>query len=145
MNQVVFLNQKNKWNMGAKTKKIIFDFQVLRTTKLAHILMKMDHFWKSNIFSYEDFTKNYRFWFKNFLNVLYKKSIFLASEACLSPNLQNWIKSLSFHDSGLSGQLSFGRLNWKSLGLNYSSGVGKMIMLNIKWAQIINNDWLQTG
>ena len=24
MNQVVFLNQKNKWNMGAKTKKIIF-------------------------------------------------------------------------------------------------------------------------
>jgi len=44
MNQVVFLNQKNKWNMGGKTKKIIFDFQVLRTSKLAHILMKMDHF-----------------------------------------------------------------------------------------------------
>ena len=36
MNQVVFLNQKNKWNMGVKMKKTIFDFQVLATPKLAH-------------------------------------------------------------------------------------------------------------
>ena len=44
MNQVEFINQKNKWNMGVKTKKIFFDFQVLPTPKLAHILMKMNHF-----------------------------------------------------------------------------------------------------
>ena len=52
MNQVVFLNQKNKWNMDVKTKTKVFDYQVFSTLKLAHILMKMDHFWKSNIFLY---------------------------------------------------------------------------------------------
>ena len=32
----------------------------------------------------------------------------MISEAPLPPNLQNWTKSLSFHDSGFAGQLSFG-------------------------------------
>ena len=45
----------------------------------------------------------------------------MTSEARLSSNSQNWTKSLSFHDSWLSGQLSFEWPDWKSLGLNYSS------------------------
>ena len=44
----------------------------------------------------------------------------MTSEAPLPPNSQNWTKLLSFHNSGLSGQLSFGWASWKSLGLNYS-------------------------
>ena len=44
----------------------------------------------------------------------------MTSEAPLPPNSQNWTKLLSFHNSGLSGQLSFGLASWKSLGLNYS-------------------------
>ena len=69
MNQVVFLNQKNKWNMGVKMKKTIFDFQVLPTPKLAYILMKINHFWKLNIFSYLDFHLELYFWFKIFQNI----------------------------------------------------------------------------
>ena len=69
MNQVVFLNQKNKWNMGVKMKKTIFDFQVLPTPKLAYILMKINHFWKLNIFLYLDFHLELYFWFKIFQNI----------------------------------------------------------------------------
>ena len=70
---------------------------------------------------YSEFTKYCRFWFKIFQNVMWKNSIFLTSEARLSPNLQNWTKLLRFYNSGLSGQLSFEWPDWKSLGLNYSS------------------------
>ena len=45
----------------------------------------------------------------------------MTSEAPFPPNLQNWTKSISFHDSGLSEQLSFGWASWKPLRLNYSS------------------------
>ena len=69
---------------------------------------------------YSEFTKYCRFWFKIFQNVMWKNSIFLTSEARLSPNLQNWTKLLRFYNSGLSGQLSFEWPDWKSLGLNYS-------------------------
>ena len=71
---------------------------------------------------YSEFTKYCRFWFKIFQNVMWKNSIFLTSEARLSPNLQNWTKLLRFYNSGLSGQLSFEWPDWKSLGLNYSNG-----------------------
>ena len=70
---------------------------------------------------YSEFTKYCRFWFKIFQNVMWKNSIFLTSEARLSPNLQNWTKLLRFYNSGLSGQLSFCWASWKSLGLNYST------------------------
>ena len=70
---------------------------------------------------YSEFTKYCRFWFKIFQNVMWKNSIFLTSEARLSPNLQNWTKLLRFYNSGLSGQLSFEWPDWKSLRLNYSN------------------------
>ena len=43
----------------------------------------------------------------------------MTSEAPLLAYLQNWTKSLSFHDSVLIGQLTFGWFSWKSLRLNY--------------------------
>ena len=46
----------------------------------------------------------------------------MTSEARLPLNSQYWTKSLSFHDSGLSGQLNFDWPDWKPLGLNYSNG-----------------------
>ena len=45
----------------------------------------------------------------------------MTSEARLPLNSQYWTKSLSFHDSGLSGQLNFDWPDWKPLGLNYSN------------------------
>ena len=120
MKQVVFFNQKNKWNLEVKTNFENFDFQVLPVLIFALILIKTHHFQTSNINLYSEFTNWCRFWFKIFQNVLWKNSIFLTSEAPLLVYLQNWTKSLSFHESGLSGQLSFGWASWKSLGLNYS-------------------------
>ena len=45
----------------------------------------------------------------------------MTSEALLPLNSQYWTKSLSFHDSGLSGELNFDWLDWKPLGLNYTT------------------------
>ena len=50
-----------------------------------------------------------------------KTQFFFSSGAPLPPDLQNWTKSHSFHDSGLSGQLKFCWASWKSLWLNYSN------------------------
>ena len=102
MNQVVFFNQKNKWNLEVKTNFENFDFQALITHTFAFILMKTHNFQTSNM---------------NLHSEMYSGN----SEAPLPPDLQNWTKSHSFHDSGLSGQLSFGWASWKSLGLNYST------------------------
>ena len=56
LKQVVFFNQKNKWNLEVKTNFENFDFQVSPTPIIALILIKMHHFQTSNIILYSEFT-----------------------------------------------------------------------------------------
>ena len=65
----------------------------------------MHHFQARNTNLNSKFIKECRCWFKIFQNVLQKNSIFLTSEAPLPPNLQNWSKSLSFHDQDFQDNL----------------------------------------
>ena len=64
----------------------------------ALVMTTVHQFQKLRLFFCMVFNQEFEFCSQNFITSLLRNSIFLHSEALLSSIMQNWKKSLSFHD-----------------------------------------------
>ena len=100
----MFVNQKNKWNLGVKSN---FEFWMMPITKFAPVVTTVNQFQKLRLVLCMVFNQKFEFCSQYFITSFLRNSIFLHSEARLSSIMQNWKESLSFNDYLLNGATNF--------------------------------------